>query len=207
METSTLTDSTCSLRHLTKTAPDPRVRRRAHAAPLMAEGVSVVEVARLFETAPHRVRARRSRFRERGPDGLADELRRGRPPKPDATALALQQEALEADPQAYGVPVTIWSIRDLRELLARRLGVRVCVRTIWRAVHRLGYRYRRPRHDLRHRQNREAVAAARQVLGWLQGKAPPVPPQPTVRTSSTWMSARCIATHGWRRYGSGGAGR
>ena len=31
--------------------------------------------------------------------------------------------------------------------------------TIHRAVQRLGYRYRRPRHYLRHRQDLEAVAA------------------------------------------------
>ena len=40
METPTLADSICALRHLTKTAPDPRVRRRARAVLLMTEGAS-----------------------------------------------------------------------------------------------------------------------------------------------------------------------
>src|SRR5918994_2883071 len=175
------------LRHLSRTDPDPRVRRRAHALLLLSEGHAVVAVARLFATAPHRVRAWRSRFLASGRHGLADEPRSGRPPKLDAAALAFLCEALEASPQTYGLPVTIWSIRDMREVLAHRLGVRVCTATVHRAVQRLGYRYRRPRHDLAHRQDHEAVAAAEEVLSWLRKKAL----TPPVRcTSSTWMNAK-----------------
>jgi transposase len=123
-----------TLRQLTRTDPDPRVRRRAHALLLLSEGRSVVAVARLFETAPHRVRTWRARFRDRGRRGLVDEPRTGRPPKLDAAALAFLEEALATRPQAYGLPVTIWSIRDLREVLAARLGIRVCSVTVHRAV-------------------------------------------------------------------------
>src|SRR5918995_6857331 len=106
------------LHQLTRTDPDPRVRRRAHALLLLTQDHSVVAVARLFETAPHRVRAWRSRFLAKGRQGLADEPRTGRPPKLDAAALAFLEEALEAGPQSYGLPVTVWSIRDLREKFA-----------------------------------------------------------------------------------------
>jgi transposase len=187
-----------TVRHLTRTDPDPRVRRRAHALLLLTEGHSVVAVARLFETAPHRVRAWRSRFLASGRQGLADEPRSGRPPKLDATALAFLGEALEAGPQVYGLPVTIWSIRDLRAVLAHRLGVRVCATTVHRAVQRLGYRYRRPRHDLTHRQDHEAVAATTEVLVWLRKKA--LTP-PAHFASSTWMSAKSTAIPGWRKSG------
>lgn len=187
------------LRHLTRTDPDPRVRRRAHALLLLTEGHAVVAVARLFETAPHRVRAWRTRFLASGRHGLADEPRTGRPPKLDAVALAFLEEALEASPQTYGLPVTLWSIRDLREVLAHHLGVRVCTATVHRAVQRLGYRYRRPRHDLKHRQDHEAVAAAEQVLIWLRKKA--LTP-PAHFASSTWMSAKSTATPGWQKSGS-----
>ncbi len=115
--------------------------------------------------------AAKARFLAGGRRGLADEPRSGRPPKLNAAALAFLAEALEASPQAYGLPVTVWSIRDLREVLAARLGVRVCTATVHRAVQRLGYRYRRPRHDLRHRQDQEAVAAAEEVLAWRRKKA------------------------------------
>src|SRR5215208_7432188 len=135
-----------TLRHLTRTDPDPRVRRRAHALLLLTEGHSVVAVARLFATAPHRVRAWRARFLTSGRHGLADQPRPGRPPKLDAAALAFLRAALEANLRAYWLPVTIWSIRDLREVLRRHLGIEVCPHTVWRAVRGLDYRYRRPRH-------------------------------------------------------------
>ena len=188
------------LHQLTRTDPDPRVRRRAHALLLLTQDSSVVAVARLFATAPHRVRAWRSRFLAGGRQGLADEPRTGRPPKLDAVALAFLSEALETGPQAYGLPVTIWSIRDLRDVLAHRLGVRVCTATVHRAVQRLGYRYRRPRHDLTHRQDQEAVAAAEDVLTWLRKKAV-TPPANCAWSTST--SARFTVIPAWQRCGNG----
>ncbi|MDF3016348.1 MAG: hypothetical protein K0R44_1573 [Thermomicrobiales bacterium] len=187
------------LRKLTRTDSDPRMRRRAHALLLLTQDHSVVAVARLFATAPHRVRAWRSRFLAGGRPGLADEPRAERPPKLDGAALAFLEEALEAGPQAYGLPVTIWSIRDRREVLVHHLGVRVCTATVHRAVQRLGYRYRRPRHDLTHRQDHEAVAATMEVLAWLRKKAL-TPPANFVWTTAT--SARPTATPGWQRCGS-----
>ena len=70
------------------------------------------------------------------------------------------EEALEQGPQAYGLPMTTWTLRDVQALLLRERGITVSVCTLHRVVHALGYRYRRPRHDLRHRQDAEAVAAA-----------------------------------------------
>ena len=192
------------LRHLTRTDPDPRVRRRAHALLLLTQDHSVVAVARLFETAPHRVRVWRSRFLAAGRQGLADEPRTGRPPKLDAAALTFLSEALAADPQAYGLPVTTWSIRDLRDVLAYRLGVRVCTATVHRAVQRLGYRYRRPRHDLTHRQDQDAVAATEDVLTWLRKKAV-TPPANCGWSPST--SARFTVIPAWRKSGNGEAVR
>jgi transposase len=116
------------------------------------------------------VRAWSSRFLAGGCQGLADAPRTGRPPKLDGAALAFLREALEASPQTSGLPVTIWSICDLRAVLAHRLGVRVCTATVHRAVQRLGYRYPRPRDDLKHRQDHEAVATTTEVLAWLRKK-------------------------------------
>ena len=66
--------------------------------------------------------------------------------------------------------MTIWSIRDLHPLHLRERGLQVSVDTVQRVVPALGFRYRRPRHDLTPRQDREAVAAAQQVLAWVQKK-------------------------------------
>jgi transposase-like protein len=72
VETSAATDPVETLRRLTRTAADPRVRRRAHAVVLVVEGKAVLKMARLFETAPHRVRAWRSRFRVHGGVGMVN---------------------------------------------------------------------------------------------------------------------------------------
>ncbi len=182
------------LRSLVKTDPDPRVRHRAQALVMLAQGASVLGVARWFRTAPHRVRAWRTWFLEGGRDRLADDRRTGRPPKLGPDDLAFLDEALQRGPQAYGWPVTTWSIRDLQELLRQHRQVEVSVYTVYRTVRGLGYRYRRPRHDLKHRQDAEAVASARQVLAWL-GKGPA--PRPVAPAPSTWcisMSARSTGT-------------
>ncbi len=77
------------LRHLTKTDPDPRVRRRAHGVLLAEQAQSLAQVARFFGTAPHRVRAWQERFLRAGRAGMADQARGGRPPKLNEVALAL----------------------------------------------------------------------------------------------------------------------
>jgi transposase len=159
------------LRQLTKRDPDPRVRRRAHGVLLVEQGHTLAEVARFFGTARHRVRAWQDRFVAEGRAGLADRARGGRPPKLDEAALAFVRAALDRGPQAYGFPVTVWTLRDLQTLLLRERGVQVSVATLYRVAHTLGYRYRRPRHDLNHRQNAEAVASAKRLLEWLQKNA------------------------------------
>jgi transposase len=193
-----LEDRADELRQLAKCDPDPRVRRRAQAVFMLAQGESVLAVARWFHTAPHRVRAWREWFLQGGRDRLADDRRTGRPPKLGPAELGLLDEALERGPQAYGWPVTVWSIRDLCEFLWQQRQVRVSVYTVHRAVQALGYRYRRPRHDLRHRQDREAVTSMKEVLTWL-GKAP----VPGSFIWSTSTNARSTAIPGWRRSGAG----
>lgn len=73
-----LTDSQEQLHHLMRTDPDPRVRHRAHALLLVAQGQSVSAVARLFATAGHCVRTWRERFLVEGRAGLLDRPRRVR---------------------------------------------------------------------------------------------------------------------------------
>jgi len=78
------------------------------------------------------------------------------------------EEALTKSPQAYGFLSTVWTGRALGALLADRHGVEVYTAAVHRTLLAQGYRYRQPRHDLKHRQDRQAVAAARQVLEWFK---------------------------------------
>lgn len=188
-----------ALHHLTKTDPDPRVRRRAQARLLVEDGHSQASAARLLQTSAYRVHIWQERFATAGRAGLVDRPRGGRPHALSAADRAFLEEALERGPQAYDLPMTVWSIRDLQALLARERGVAVSVDTVHRAVHALGFRSRRPRHDLTHRQDQEAVAAAQHVLEWLPKKQL-LSPQDSIW--STWTSANSTPTRTWQRSGS-----
>jgi transposase len=187
------------LRRLTRTDPDPRVRHRADALLVVAHGRTVEEAARQMGCCTKRIRVWRRRFLAEGRIGLADRPRGGRPPVLAGAAVQVLETALAASPLPYGYPVTTWTVADLADLLAQR-GWVVSRTTVSRCLQRLGYRYRRPRHDLRHRQDAEAVASAKQVLAELQkrGHLPGLD-----FGLFTWMNAICTPTPTWRRSGSG----
>lgn len=196
--------STDGLRRLIKTDPDPRVRQRAQAVLLVEQGHTLASVGRLLEMKPDRVRIWQRRFATEGRQGLLDRSRRGRPPALDEAGCAFVEAALEQGPQAYGLPLTVWTLRDLQAFLLSERGIRVSVCTLHRVVQTLGYRYRRPRHDLRHRQDAEAVAAAKQVLDWLEKKAL-LSPDDSIW--STWTTARSTLIPRWQRSGGDAGSR
>jgi len=132
-----------------KLTRDPRVRHRSQELLLLADEHFMSEIAGLLQTARHRVRAWRDRYLAQGIPGLADKRRMGRPPKLGVNDLALL-------------------VVDLRELLLQLHGLKVCRRLYTGQCLKIGYRYRRPRHDLTHRQDAEAVALAREVLECLK---------------------------------------
>ncbi len=197
-----LTPHHATLHHLTRTDPDPRVRHRADGLLLIARGLSITRAAQVFGCARNSLRTWGQRFLAEGRDGLADRGRRGCPPKLDAAARDLLETALTASPLDHGYPVTIWAVADLTDLLGRH-GYQVHPITVSRALHAMGYRYRRPRHDLTHRQDAEAVASAKHVLAELQkrGRLPGLD-----SGLSMWMNATSIPTLTWQRPGSGGDG-
>jgi transposase len=187
------------VQHVTKTEPDPRVRRRAHGALLVEQGQSLAQVARCFGPAPQRGRAWQERLLSAGRAGLADQAGAGRPPKLDAAARALLSEALERGPPAYGLPVTLWTLDDLQTLLLREREVPVRRARLYRVRHPLGSRSRRPRHDLTHRQQAVAVATARRLLErWHKNQV--LSPDASLWSIATNVQSMPMRT--WRRSGA-----
>lgn len=192
-----LTPHRATLRHLTRTDADPRVRHRADALLLVATGLSLRQAAAQLGACPKTLRRWAERFLEEGRAGLADRPRHGRPPKLDAAACDLLETALGVSPLDYDYPVTIWTVADLHDLLQRQ-GYRVSPATVYRTLERLGYRYRRPRHDLHHRQDADAVASAKHVLTTLQKRGL----LPGLDSGlSTWMSVTSTPILTWRKSG------
>ncbi len=187
------------IEELTKSHSDARVRHRAHGLLALLANPTKIAASRQVGVSVKQLGRWRARFLATGEEGLRDRDRAGRPPKLGATARKALAAALEADPMAEGYPAATWTIADLTDLLARR-GWAVSTATVYRAVRALGYVHRRPRHDLRHRQDAEAVASARHALGVLQKKGLI---SAAASGCSTSTSASCTPIPTWQRAGSG----
>lgn len=128
---------------------EKRVRRgkRYRAVLLRAEGMTVAAVATALRCSQASVYGWTARWRRHGMAGLPEGDHGGGKPKLDAGGEAALAALLETDPQAHGHHATGWTVPLLRtELVAA--GYAVGERTIRRAVHRLGYRWKRPRYVL-----------------------------------------------------------
>ncbi len=185
---------------LTKQDRDPKVRHRAHALLDLGASASPLVTARRLAVSVKSLGRWRTRFMTEGRDGLCDRPRGGRPAKLPADARTLLETALERDPGDYGYPVATWTMADLADLLQRR-GWTVSSATVNRTVHALGYVHRRPRHDLRHRQDVEAVSSAERVLSELQKKGLI---SRAACDCSTWTSANFTPIPTWRKPGDDG---
>lgn len=165
--TTQLSERRAELVKITKTDGGATVRHRAHVLLVLVDAASLEAAAQQCGVSRSSVYRWQRRFLAEGRSGLIDRPKSGRPSKLDRAARQFIADALERSPRDYGYPVTVWTMTDLRDLLGR-WGWSVGHNTVVRAVHALGYVYRRPRHDLRHRQDAEAVASATDVLRVLQ---------------------------------------
>lgn len=86
-------------------------------------------------------------WRRAGVSGLREQRRSGRPARLAGDGAAVLAALMTTDPQAHGQHATGWTVPLLRtELL--RVGHRVGERTIRRALHALGWRWKRPKYVL-----------------------------------------------------------
>ena len=86
-------------------------------------------------------------WRQGGVAGLREGDHGGGRVKLDAAGEAVLTERLAADPQTRGHQATGWTVPLLRTELAAA-GCVVSPKTVRRALHRLGYRWKRPQYVL-----------------------------------------------------------
>jgi transposase len=144
----TLTDDQRSALAAAMTA-EPRVRRwkRYRAVLLRGEGRTVVAVAQALGCSQASVYAWTAAWRHDGVAGLADGDHGGGQVKLGPAAASTLTDLLATDPQGHRHHATGWTVPLLRTELASR-GTLVGERTIRRALHRLGYRWKRPQYVL-----------------------------------------------------------
>lgn len=190
-----------TLAHLVRTDPDMRVRWRAQCLLVVAQARTQRAAAGLTGVDTRTLARWRSRFGAEGRDGLADRPRPGRPAKLSGEARTLLSAVLDELPTTHGYATATWTLADLQDLLRRR-GWSVALTTVARTLHDLGYVYRRPKHDLHHRQDVDSVATAAHTLSILQKKG-----VLTAEESawSTAMNATCTPIRTWQIVGNGEA--
>ena len=142
---------------------DPHYSAHLTAVLLSERRMSVPSIARLLGRDPTSVSQWLKDYMRFGLRGLQVGQSPGRPRKADEEAEACLAEALERNPRDLGYRFTRWTLSTLAEHLYLRLHVCMHPMTVSRALHRLDYSYKRPKHSLRHRQKKWAVARARRA--------------------------------------------
>lgn len=196
---SPLNASQSRLIRLTKTAPCPQVRHRAHLLLAVITQGSLAAAARTTGVSAKGIGRWRDRFLTEGASGLADRPRTGRPSRITLAADTLLDEARDQSPMEHGYPVATWGLVDLADLLRRRCDVRRGTEALARHLKCRGYVYRRPRHDLKHRQDAESVESAKHTLRTLEKRGLIA----LDTAASTWTNAPSTPIPRWRRCGHG----
>jgi transposase len=130
------------------TAAERRVGRwkRYRAILLLAEQ-SPAAVAAALGCGRSSVYGWAAAWRQRGAEGLRERPRGGRPRRLGGEGEAALEMLLGEDPQARGQHATGWTVPLLRAELARG-GHAVSEHTVRRALHRRGWRWKRPKYVL-----------------------------------------------------------
>jgi transposase len=166
----------------------PEVRQRAIALRLLHLGHSPEQVAQVVMVTSNTIYAWHKRWREQGIAGLRDGHRTGRPTKADQSYIQELERILDLDPGTLGLPFTIWTLNRLRLYLAEQTDILLSYTRFRALMSREGYRWKTPKHDLSHLQDRPAQETAAQVMEWLK-KTSPLTPSP-IPNSSLWTKQR-----------------
>jgi transposase len=119
--------------------------RRYQAVLLRADRVPVATVAQTLNCTETSVYNWVAAWRADGIPGVAEGVHPGKVRRLDPRAeVVLEALLTEGDPQVYGYAATGWTVPLLRSELGAR-GWTAAERTIRRTLHRLGWRWKRPK--------------------------------------------------------------
>ncbi len=121
-----------------------RVSQRAQMILLSAQQRTVPEMATLMDTSLATVRFWIRRFEARGPSGLYDEERSGRPRRVTAAVQDHLVHLIQNDPQQAGYLATFWTVAMLVLALLQQ-GMTLSSSSVRSTLQALGLRWGRPR--------------------------------------------------------------
>jgi transposase len=159
----------------------PEVRQRCMAIRLLHLDHKPAEVAKMQAVSIPTIYSWIDRWRSGGVEELANKGKSGRPLKADDEYTKVLLEVIEKEPSELGYDFTIWTIDRLRAHLEKRTGISLSESRFRALLKRKGYRYRRPKYDLSHLQDKEAKVKAAEVLEELKKRS-----SETISSSSLW---------------------
>ena len=137
------------------------VRQRAHCVLLSSEGVSVLELAKMFEKTPRTIYTWLDRWEERRLAGLYDAPGRGRKHRLTPSQQEQVKQWVKEDPKNLGKVIV---------LIREQLGKSVCKRTIHRILRAFEVSWRRVRRTPKGSPDAEKYAQKKQELEELKAQ-------------------------------------
>ena len=145
----------CALEAIVVRSRDSRPYRWAQVLLWLAEGKRPTAVAQRLRVHRDTIDKWAKRYRKRGPQPVAtrvlDRARTGRPRYLAEMVVRGLVTAIETAPQAQGYRAAQWTTPVLRHYLREHQALAVSEMTVRRCLHRLGYRWKRPRYVLARR--------------------------------------------------------
>lgn len=135
------------LQRLQRIVRDVRTHRRISAVLQVGQGDPPELVAEAFDVNRASVYRWIERYsRHRRAEDLLESSRSGRPSPLHALEDQQIKELLAASPEKQGYRSTLWTVALLRGHIQRHFGIAVSDETLRRYLHRLKYRWKRPRY-------------------------------------------------------------
>ena len=163
-----------AVRKLRNKPPSLAVYRRAQAIHFSLQRLKAQQIAEIVSRSDLTITRWIHEFNAHGLPALWPGKSTGRPPKADADFQAALTQAVEQNPRDLGYPFTRWSVDRLTEHMRRAMHIDVSGSTVYHTLKRLGYRYGRPKLDLKHRQDPKDVTRAKRQKARALKKREPV---------------------------------
>ncbi len=151
-----------------KKHPKPRARVRAVMIRMSHEGYTAPQVAGILGCSRQTVLHQIQRYEQEGIIGLEDRPRSGAPARANAEYIAKLKEAVGTDPREFGYCFSAWSVERLQKHLVRQTEVALSPAYLHELMQKHDIVYRKPKHDLSHKQDPDAVEEKKQLLEFLK---------------------------------------
>lgn len=141
------------------TTASRRVRMRAHTILLSSQGLSINQIAQIYQVHRNSVSSWIDKWLTHGLDGLYDRPRSGSPPKLTPKEQDLAQDLIRAHPNAP---------RKVLGLLCEKTGKTISRSSLRRLAKKADMRWKRVRKSVKSKRNEVAFTAAQQELETLK---------------------------------------